>query len=333
MIEPLIRFSVIILKQLNIHHIMKTQKIQPRSVTLGKLNQKTRIIKSPLHVIPSLSKDLVLNTRYFPSFLKTKFLLVMMLWSIFSGIKAQAAPPTPAKMVHVPAGKYLAGYLAERAYNECKKNNNKCRKAWFEDEEPIKEIEIDEFYIDIYEVTQKEYKKVTGKNPSAFKADNHPVESVTWDEANRYCKKFGKRLPTEAEWEKAAKGGKNTTYVWGNVVASNKANFCDANCSHGWKEDQFSDGYENTAPVGSFPPNGYGLYDMAGNVYEWVADWYEGDYNSVRPTRNPMGPASGDERSTRGGSWINYSSGTRPTDRSGADPDERYEYGGFRCAK
>jgi formylglycine-generating enzyme len=156
-------------------------------------------------------------------------------------------------MVHVPAGKYLSGYLAERAYNECKKNNNKCRKAWFEDEEPIKQIEIDEFFIDIYEVTQKDYKKITGKNPSAFKGDNLPVESVTWHEANQYCQKTGKRLPTEAEWEKAAKGGKYTTYVWGNVVESNKANFCDASCSHGWNEDQFSDGFENTAPVGSRP--------------------------------------------------------------------------------
>ena len=298
MVKPLIEFSVIILKYLNINHIMKTKKKHKKIMVL----------------------------------------VLMVLLNGFSIIKAEATPPSstkqaPPNMVHVPAGKYLAGYLAERAYNECKKNNNKCRKSWFEDEEPIKEIEIDEFFIDIYEVTQKNYKKVTGKNPSAFKGNNLPLESVTWDEANQYCRKVGKRLPTEAEWEKAAKGGKNANYVWGNEVESNKANFCDASCSHGWKEDQFSDGFENTAPVGSFPPNGYGLYDMAGNVYEWVADWYEGDYNSVRPTLNPMGPASGDEKSTRGGSWINYSSGTRPTDRSGADPDERYEYGGFRCAK
>jgi formylglycine-generating enzyme len=261
-------------------------------------------------------------------------LSLIILLGVFGFVKAEAASQqTPANMVFIPAGKYLSGYLAERAYNECKKNNNKCRKAWFEDEEPIKEIELDGFHIDIHEVTQKDYKKTTGENPSMFKGDNNPVESVTWKEADQYCKKIGKRLPTEAEWEKAAKGGKNSTYIWGNVVASGKANFCDAQCDHGWNEEQFSDGFEHTAPVGSFPANGYGLYDMAGNVYEWVADWYEGDYNSVRPTKNPKGPATGDEKSTRGGSWINYSSGTRPTDRSGADPDERYEYGGFRCAK
>ncbi len=312
---------------------MKTKKVRTRSTTFRKSDQKTKVLKSPLHVIPSVvysepveGRDLVFNTGYFPSFLT----LLVMLLGILSFSKSEAAPQS---MVRIPAGKYLSGFLAKRAYNECKKNNNKCREAWFEDEEPIKEIELDEFYIDVYEVTQKDYKKVMSDNPSMFKGDNLPVESVKWEEANQYCKKVGKRLPTEAEWEKAAKGGKNSTYVWGNVVESNKANFCDASCDHGWKEEQFSDGFKHTAPVGSFPPNGYGLYDMAGNVYEWVADWYEGDYNGVRPTKNPKGPASGDEKSTRGGSWINYSSGTRPTDRSGGDPDERYEYGGFRCAK
>jgi formylglycine-generating enzyme required for sulfatase activity len=263
---------------------------------------------------------------------------LMILGSVFGSTKAEAAPApsnqkAPENMVFIPAGKYLAGYLAERAYNECEKNNGKCRKAWFEDEEPIKEIDVDAFYIDVYEVSQKDYKKVIGENPSMFEKDNNPVERVTWKEAAKYCKKIGKRLPTEAEWEKAAKGGKNTTYIWGNLVESGKANFCDAQCDKKWNEDQFSDGFAYTSPVGSFPPNGFGLYDMAGNVYEWVADWYEGDYNKVRPTNNPKGPATGNEKSTRGGSWINYSSGIRATDRSGGDPEERYEYGGFRCAK
>ena len=85
---------------------------------------------------------------------------------------------------------------------------------------------------------------------------------------------MGKRLPTEAEWEKAARGKTVTKYYWGNEMESGKANFCDANCLYDWKAEQFNDGYVNTAPVGSYAPNEYGLYDLMGNVWEWVKDWY-----------------------------------------------------------
>ena len=170
-----------------------------------------------------------------------------------------------------------------------------------------------------------------GKNPSRFKGDNLPVERVLWTEANEYCEKAGKRLPTEAEWEKAARGGTDTLYPWGNEVESGKANFCDVNCKAYIKAQQFDDGYKTTAPVGSYPPNGYGLYDMAGNVWEWVSDWFDKKYYENAPRKNPKGPPKGMKKGLRGGSWGNNASAMRISSRSWAH-NSRVSRRGFRCA-
>ncbi|MCH7623301.1 MAG: SUMF1/EgtB/PvdO family nonheme iron enzyme, partial [Nitrospinae bacterium] len=188
------------------------------------------------------------------------------------------------------------------------------------------------FLIDIHEVTQKRFRHVMGENPSDFEGPNLPVERVSWYEAAEYCKKLGKRLPTEAEWERAAKGGVDSTFAWGENAESKKANFCDQRCNKHWKENQFDDGYRHTAPVGSFPANGYGVFDMAGNVYEWVADWYDEGYYRISPRDNPQGPIKGKRKVIRGGSWINYSVGVRPSDRTEAKPKGRLNFVGFRCA-
>ena len=128
-------------------------------------------------------------------------------------------------------------------------------------------MSINAFCMDQYEVTQKEYEQVMGKrnNFSDFKGYNRPVEMLVWDEANKYCGRVGKRLPTEWEWEKAAKAGTATNYYWGNDVGHNNAN-CNG-CGSRWDNKE-------TAPVGSFKPNPWGLYDMLGNVDEWTVDWY-----------------------------------------------------------
>ncbi len=253
-------------------------------------------------------------------------------WAGVSAQEAKEPPPSPTGMVAVPAGKFTRGTEPDRANQICLKNSKVCNVSWFEDEVPFHSVQLENFHIDIHEVTQQEFQRVTGKNPSEFKGPDLPVEKVTWHEAVEYCEKLGKRLPTEAEWEWAARGGGDLAFAWGDAAESKKANFCDRSCAKRWKEKQFDDGYRHTAPVGSFPANGYGVFDMAGNVYEWVQDWYDSDYYRISPNSNPQGPATGRHKVIRGGSWINYSVGVRPSDRTDAKPKKRLNFVGFRCA-
>ena len=271
--------------------------------------------------------------------IKTVFVLILILLCapVLSWAQTSATPVGNAdlkNMVLIPGGQFKSGAPVNLAYQQCKQlHNRSCSRSWFEDEEPIRTLTLDPFYIDKHEVTQREFERVMRRNPSEFKGKILPVDSVTWKEAKSYCQKMGKRLPTEAEWEKASKGGAPSVYPWGDKFESGKANFCDQRCSKRWRENQFQDGYEYTAPVGSYPPNDYGVYDMVGNVYEWVEDWYAKDYYRVRPQKNPQGPVGGSKKVMRGGSWINYSVGVRPADRTDADPDDRFDFSGFRCAK
>jgi formylglycine-generating enzyme required for sulfatase activity len=163
------------------------------------------------------------------------------------------------------------------------------------------------FYMDVQEVTQKDYERMMGKNPSRFKGDNLPVEKVTWQEAKEYCKRTGKRLPTGKEWEKAARAGASSKYYWGNTLGKNKANCND--CGSQW------DGLE-TAPVRSFSPNAWGLYDMAGNVWEWVDKTHNKKFNVLR-----------------GGSWMDDSSFIPTAASYFVMPENRSSDIGFRCAK
>ena len=189
------------------------------------------------------------------------------------------------------------------------------------DEKPIHTVTVSSFYMDKTEVTQAEYRKVMGKNPSNFSGcDDCPVEKVSWHDANAYAQKVGKRLPTEAEWEYAARGGnksKGYTYSGGNNL--------DA---VGWSNDN-SGG--KTHPVAQKQPNELGLYDMSGNVWEWCSDWYDKGYYSRSPQNDPQGPNSGSSRVLRGGSWYFYDdSDCRVAYRNGYPPDGRYNGNGFR---
>jgi len=212
-----------------------------------------------------------------------------------------------------------------------------------DDEMPVHTVYVDAFYMDVYEVTVGQYKQFiqeTGhKAPDWLSiyqcspTDNHPIIYVSWDDAQAYCQWAGKRLPTEAEWEKAARGGlMGKKYPWGNSNPDgSQCNFADKNTSYSWSDQSANDEYQYTAPVGSFPPNGYGLYDMAGNVWEWCSDWYDINYYSFSPREKPTGPTSGTSRVVRGGSWVSNGNGMRAEDRSDDRPNDLGNDNGFRC--
>ena len=248
----------------------------------------------------------------------------------FQTAKAPAyqAPRTPrpeitskdgSTMRLVPAGPFTMGYNDESA-----------------DERPAHSVSLDAYYLDIHEVTINRYlqfMKATKRDPPGFwhedhvyKYDQRPIIGVTWQDADAYCRWTGKRLPTEAEWEKAARGTDARIYPWGkDRPTSRHANF-DRCC--GWK------GYGPLLQVGSLElgKSPYGIFDLAGNAWEWVADWYDERYYRESPERNPTGPANGKEKVIRGGSWISGALRVRTTDRLFGAPTLRLDDVGFRCA-
>ena len=212
-----------------------------------------------------------------------------------------------------------------------------------DDEKPVHEVCVDDFFMGKYEVTQGQWEDVMVSNPSKFKnGRNFPVEKVSWNDVWKFIKKLNRkagknyRLPTEAEWEYAARsGGKKEKYAGfsGESDLYPYANFCDNNCEYSNKTKGQNDGYENTSPVGSYKPNGLGLYDMTGNVWEWCSDWYDKDYYSNSPRKNPQGTSSGSLHVFRGGSWYNESRNLRASDRYLIWPGLRYYFLGFRLAR
>jgi formylglycine-generating enzyme required for sulfatase activity len=186
--------------------------------------------------------------------------------------------------------------------------------------EPLHQVTLSTFAISKYPITQFQWTAIMGTNPSYFKGDNLPVEQVSWDEANEYIARLNQntgknyRLPTEAEWEYAAKGGQD--YEYGCTDNINEVAWFNGNSGN------------TTHPVGTKRPNGYGLYDMLGNVWEWCQDWYEG-YGNVAVT-NPTGAKTGSARVDRGGSWGLSAVSCRPTVRNYGTPTLRSNSIGFR---
>ncbi|HJO00665.1 MAG TPA: SUMF1/EgtB/PvdO family nonheme iron enzyme [Nitrospinaceae bacterium] len=217
------------------------------------------------------------------------------------------------------------------------------------DEQPVHEVCISPFKIGKYEVQQKNFRKVMKTNPSQHIGANLPVDNVSWEEARDYCKKMGLRLPKEAEWEYAARAGTKTEFYWGNRVTGKEGNFCDRECELSTREPRVTDGFKNTSPVGSYPANPFGLYDMAGNVNEWVQDWkeVEKNYYLLSPKNDPLGPrpeldtCSGAEcvgaisitiKMFRGGSWNQRVVEMRSANRRQAHFQLHADGVGFRCA-
>jgi sulfatase modifying factor 1 len=197
----------------------------------------------------------------------------------------------------------------------------------YADEKPVHKVTVSGLYMDKTEITQAEYERVMGANPSIFKdCRNCPVEQVSWDDADAYCRKVGKRLPTEAEWEYAARAGSATKYYWGN----------DVDTGYAWYNENSG---SNTHPVGRKKPNAWGLYDMSGNVWEWCSDWYA-SYNKTSPVQDSEEPEElktlrqkQRKRVLRGGSWNDNKYYLRSSFRYFYNAEVRDYYVGFRCAR
>jgi formylglycine-generating enzyme required for sulfatase activity len=157
---------------------------------------------------------------------------------------------------------------------------------------------------------------------------------VSWPDAAAYCEWVGGRLPTEAEWEYAARGPETPVYPWGDPFDGTLLNFCDSNCPFDHADAAVDDGYEFTAPVGAYPSGDswIGALDMAGNVWEWVNDWYVTGYYAVSEASNPQGPETGEFKLLRGGAWDSFANDTRSAYRINDVPNARYYHVGFRCA-
>jgi len=223
-------------------------------------------------------------------------------------------------MVYVPAGPFEMGSNDSEG-----------------DEKPVHTVTLDAFWMDEHEVTNAMFALCVRTGTCDPPRDleyyrdtayaDHPVVHISWFQAKAYCEWAGGRLPTEAEWEKAARGGlKGKRYPWGD-----EAPVCTPGASNGVQYSSCSP--RSTIDVKNFQPNGYGLYDMAGNVWEWVADWYDSSYYSNSPSSNPMGPSNGQYRVLRGGSWGRYDDGIRSAFRIGLYPVDTLNYVGFRCLR
>ncbi|MXV72952.1 SUMF1/EgtB/PvdO family nonheme iron enzyme, partial [Candidatus Poribacteria bacterium] len=231
-----------------------------------------------------------------------------------------------AEMVLIPAGEFLIGSNDADA---------------LDDEKPVHSVYLDAFYMDKYEVTIGKYKqfvRATGHRSlpdwvsKSSPTDQHPVVGVSWHDAMAYTQWAGKRLPTETEWEKAARGGLvGKRYPWGDAIDTSKANYSISN-------------FGRTKTVGSYTANGYGLYSMSGNVFEWCLDAYSSDAYRSLPYRNPVSGGSiasiinnfanvNNHRVLRSGSWYNTALNVRCARRHHNTPTNTNDYNGFRCVR
>ena len=241
----------------------------------------------------------------------------------------------------MPAGEFVMGSDDEEvdfALQQCQVYGTNCRRRYFSVETPLHKVVLDSFWLDRTEVSNSQYAlcELSGacEPPSCRVGDDgYPVVCVTWEQAAAYCQWAGARLPTEAEWEYAARGPDQSRYPWGDEFEGTFLNYCDANCSLDKRDETFGDGYAETAPVGSYPQGAswVGALDMAGNVWEMVADW-NGKYLPGKQI-NPTGPATGGRRVARGGSWHASPDHVRSALRTHVGMDQQIDHAGFRCAQ
>ncbi len=236
-------------------------------------------------------------------------------------------------MILIPAGFFLMG-TSDADMLEMESQFD-WKREWFTDEKPQHRVYLDAYYVDEMPVTNSEYKKFLdagAKRPvpanwdkryRSYKIgeDLHPVTCVSWDDANAYAESMGKRLPTEAEWEKAARGTDGRWFPWGNRLDIARFNSVESNI-------------RGTTPVHKYASRGaspFGVMDLVGNVSEWCADWYDANYYSASPERDPQGPEAGDWHVLRGGAWDAAPDLARCASRDYIVPEIGYATVGFRC--
>lgn len=271
-------------------------------------------------------------------------------------------------MTMITSGLFEMGSPADELANDCASFRQGCQEEWFIASEPVHSVWVDQYYIDSHEVTNGAF--ITFLNESdgtptcldqtcidteesqiksgggagqdgtfsvAEEYTDHPATGVTWYGATAYCEWRGGRLPTEAEWEKAAAWNEEASssyrYPWGNTFIGQNVNFCDSSCTAEQRNTNYTDGFKETSPVASFGDglSPWGVYDMAGNVWEWVSDWFDPDYYSGSTDANPTGPDTGDEKVVRGGSWYDTGNFTASAIRFPSAPDNADKTIGFRC--
>jgi formylglycine-generating enzyme required for sulfatase activity len=287
--------------------------------------------------------------------------------------RTRTRSPDGMVMVHVPAGQFEMGSSdaqldeAMQACVELSGEGDDCRREGYEQEQPAHPVALDAFWIDQTEVTNAMFAAFLSEEGNQAEEgirwlepgaghrgvvyghieerdglfhvqtgyEEHPAIEVSWYGAAAYCAWAGARLPTEAEWEYAARGPQARVYPWGNIFDGERANYCDANCPQAWADPRFEDGSARWSPAGSYPAGASwcGALDMAGNVWEWVSDWWSDDYDARSPAANPQGPPSGTFRIGRGGSWYDPPWHTRSAFRKGLSASSaRMHWIGFRCA-
>lgn len=228
-------------------------------------------------------------------------------------------------MVTIPAGDFSMGRSKLTS-----DDNTNMRPHILLDDRPVHKVRISSFRLDVTEVANEQYAKFVAATKHRFPyhwpegripdgAASLPVYNVSWDDANAFCQWAGKRLPTEAEWERAARGGvEGMDYPTGDKVDAKLARY---NVETG------------PSPVGSFSPNAFGLQDMAGNESEWTADWFDGAYYKISPAKDPQGPSTGEYKVIRGGAWSDSPKRITVFFRNWVRPSQRTPNIGFRCAQ
>ena len=229
-------------------------------------------------------------------------------------LPAEITDDRGVSMVLVPAGEFTMG-----------------SKDGYDDEQPIHQVYLNAFYIDKYEVTNSFYKDCVNAGACTLPSEtgkyigpsrvNHPVVFIDWYQAKAYCEWRDSALPSEAQWEKAARSTDARTYPWGEELTCDRANY--GKC------------ILNTTAIGSYESGKsyYGIYDLSGNVWEWVNDWYDDAYYQISPSVNPLGPNTGVFKILRGGAWAHNIHNPRSAFRTSDYPDTSHYNAGFRCAK